>query len=97
MLKRVLGIINTISETVSVTPITNATHMTEAGVTTIMGKGGGTEIGDLTTTMIGILRLLTLTGLTMIDHIMIGRLIAAPPCGGRLIANDRKADRFFSP
>jgi hypothetical protein len=74
----------------------SAIGMTE-GVTTIMDAEDGMRIEDLIIT-INIIRLGIPTGLTMIDHMTMGRIIAASPGGGRLIANDtcRKADRLFS-
>ena len=88
MWKRVLGITNTISETVIVRLIIDATGMIEGGITTIMGKEGGPEIEGLTLITIGIIHLVTHTGLLTSVSIMIDHTIMDTN-GGRvsLIAN----------
>jgi hypothetical protein len=86
MLRRVLGIINTISKTVTVTPITNATGMIGGGSKTIMDAEGGIGIEDLIIITINIIRLGIPTDHTMIDRIMIGHTITVPPGGGCLTA-----------
>jgi len=71
MLKRILGAINTINETVTVTPITATNAVGRVGgITTIMEDGEG-GIEDHTTIMIAIIR-----RVTHMIHTMIARTMA---------------------
>jgi hypothetical protein len=62
--------------------------MIEGDITTIMDAEDGIGIEGRIIT-IDIIHLGILTGRTMIDHITMDRIIAAPPGGGCLIANDK--------